>query len=85
MLRLGQSGGEWYAPRRIERAIGSRDCSKWLYFVADGHGGDTNARLVKFYKDDKFMKTWGRKGNAFCVLDIPHAIFIVRARAAVRR
>jgi DNA-binding beta-propeller fold protein YncE len=26
-------------------------------FVADGHGGNTNARVVKFTKDGKFIKT----------------------------
>jgi hypothetical protein len=32
-------------------------------FVADGHGGDTNARIVRFSKDGKFIKAWGRKGT----------------------
>jgi hypothetical protein len=35
-------------------------------FVADGHTGGGlatgNARIVKFNKDGKFIKTWGRKG-----------------------
>jgi hypothetical protein len=26
--------------------------------------GDTNARIVKFSKDGKFIKTWGKKGSA---------------------
>ena len=43
-------------------------------FVADGHGGDTNARIVKFSKDGKFIKTWGTKGSAPGEFDIPHAI-----------
>jgi len=33
-------------------------------FVGDGHGGDSNARIVKFSKDGKFIKTWGKKGQA---------------------
>ena len=33
-------------------------------FVADGHGGDSNARIVKFSKTGKFIKTWGKKGTA---------------------
>ena len=32
-------------------------------FVADGHGGETNARIVKFAKEGKFIKTWGKKGE----------------------
>jgi sugar lactone lactonase YvrE len=43
-------------------------------FVADGHGGNTNARIVKFAKDGTFIKTWGKKGSAPGDLDIPHAI-----------
>jgi sugar lactone lactonase YvrE len=43
-------------------------------FVADGHGGNTNARVVKFGKDGKFIKTWGKKGSAPGELDVPHTI-----------
>lgn len=32
-------------------------------YVADGHGGSSNARIVKFSKDGKFIKAWGRKGT----------------------
>jgi DNA-binding beta-propeller fold protein YncE len=32
-------------------------------YVADGHGGSSNARIMKFSKDGKFIKTWGRKGT----------------------
>ena len=45
-------------------------------FVADGHGGDTNARIVKFSKDGKFIRTWGKKGTGPGEFDTPHAIAI---------
>src|SRR5215475_6499567 len=32
-------------------------------FVADGHGGNTNNRIVKFDKDGKYIKEWGKKGK----------------------
>src|SRR6202023_1925020 len=32
-------------------------------FVADGHGGDTNARIVKLTKDGEFIKAGGKKGS----------------------
>src|SRR5215471_1372551 len=41
-------------------------------FVADGHGGDTNARIVKFNKDGKFLKEWGKKGKGPGEFDVPH-------------
>src|SRR6266508_4211553 len=43
-------------------------------FVADGHGGNSNARIVKFTKDGKFIKTWGKKGSGPGEFDTPHAI-----------
>jgi sugar lactone lactonase YvrE len=43
-------------------------------FVADGHGGDTNARIVKFSADGKFIKAWGTKGTAPGQFDTPHML-----------
>jgi sugar lactone lactonase YvrE len=43
-------------------------------FIADGHGGNTNARIVKFSKDGKFIKTWGQKGSGPGEFDGPHSL-----------
>jgi len=43
-------------------------------FVADGHGGNTNARIVKFSKDGQFVKAWGRKGAGQGEFDTPHSL-----------
>ncbi|HEY6258016.1 MAG TPA: peptidyl-alpha-hydroxyglycine alpha-amidating lyase family protein [Xanthobacteraceae bacterium] len=43
-------------------------------FVADGHGGNTNARIVKFTSDGKFIKAWGSKGTAPGQFDTPHML-----------
>jgi len=43
-------------------------------FVADGHGDDTNARIVKFSKDGKFITAWGRKGSDPGEFDTPHGL-----------
>ncbi len=45
-------------------------------FVADGHGGESNARIVKFSKDGKFIKAWGKKGSGPGEFDVPHAIAV---------
>jgi len=45
-------------------------------FVADGHDKNTNARIVKFTKDGKFIKSWGTRGSAPGQLDTPHALAI---------
>ena len=43
-------------------------------FVADGHGEKTNARIVKFSKDGKFIKAWGKAGKGQGEFDVPHAL-----------
>jgi hypothetical protein len=43
-------------------------------FVADGHGGDSNARVVKFSADGKFITAWGKKGSAPGEFNEPHGI-----------
>jgi streptogramin lyase len=43
-------------------------------FVADGHAGNSNDRIVKFSKDGKYIKEWGKKGTAPGEFDTPHAL-----------
>jgi hypothetical protein len=43
-------------------------------FVADGHGNDTNARIVKFSPDGKFIKEWGKKGSGPGEFNVPHRL-----------
>jgi DNA-binding beta-propeller fold protein YncE len=43
-------------------------------FVADGHGGNTNARIVKLDKNGKFIKAWGKKGTGPGEFDQPHSL-----------
>ena len=74
LLRLGKAGvagdgrDEFNAPSAVVTA------SNGDIFVADGHGGETNARIMKFAKDGTFIKAWGKKGSGAGEIDIPHAI-----------
>jgi sugar lactone lactonase YvrE len=43
-------------------------------FIADGHGGNSNNRIVKFTKGGKFIKTWGKKGTGPGEFDLPHCL-----------
>jgi DNA-binding beta-propeller fold protein YncE len=43
-------------------------------FVADGHGGKTNDRIVKYSKTGKFIKSWGKHGTAQGEFDTPHGL-----------
>jgi DNA-binding beta-propeller fold protein YncE len=42
-------------------------------YVADGYG---NSRVVKFSKDGKYLKEWGKKGKGVGEFDLVHAIFL---------
>ena len=42
-------------------------------FVADGH---QNSRVVKFDKDGKFIKAWGKRGDQPGEFNLPHTIVI---------
>src|SRR5204862_292776 len=74
LLTLGKAGApgsgndEFNAPSAVVTAPNGD------IFVADGHGGNTNARIVKFDKAGRFIKTWGQKGSGPGDLDIPHTI-----------
>jgi sugar lactone lactonase YvrE len=43
-------------------------------FVADGHGEKTNARIVKFSGDGRFIKAWGKEGSAPGEFNVPHGL-----------
>jgi sugar lactone lactonase YvrE len=43
-------------------------------FVADGHDAGSNMRIVKYTKDGKFIKSWGRPGTAPGEFNAPHGI-----------
>jgi DNA-binding beta-propeller fold protein YncE len=43
-------------------------------FVSDGHVANSNGRIVKFSKDGKFVKAWGKKGSGPGEMDTPHSI-----------
>jgi kynurenine formamidase/sugar lactone lactonase YvrE len=43
-------------------------------FVADGHDASTNARIVKFSRDGKFLKTWGKLGTGPGEFNCPHSL-----------
>jgi DNA-binding beta-propeller fold protein YncE len=41
------------------------------FYVADGYG---NSRVLKFSRDGKLVKRWGRKGKGEGEFNLPHAI-----------
>jgi len=73
-MTLGKPGVAGAGPDTFNGPSGVAVAPNGDIFVADGHGGDTNARIVKFSKDGKFIKEWGKKGSGLGELDTPHSI-----------
>jgi DNA-binding beta-propeller fold protein YncE len=63
LLRLGKAGIAGDGPDTFNRPSAVVTAPNGDIFVADGHGGNSNARIVRFTKDGKFVKAWGRKGS----------------------
>jgi sugar lactone lactonase YvrE len=63
LMTLGKAGVTGDGPDTFNRPSGVVVAPNGDIFVADGHGGTSNARIVKFSKDGKFVKTWGIKGT----------------------
>jgi DNA-binding beta-propeller fold protein YncE len=74
LLALGKPGVAGDGPDEFNAPSAVLVAPNGDIFVGDGHGGNTNSRIVKFNKDGKFIKTWGKKGAAPGEMDIPHTL-----------
>jgi len=74
LMTLGKAGVAGTSEDTFNKPSAVAIATNGDIFVADGHGGESNARIVKFSKDGKFIMTWGKKGSAPGDLNIPHAL-----------
>ena len=74
LLALGKAGVAGDGPDTFNQPSDVVVAPNGDIFVADGHGGNSNARIVKFSRDGKFIKSWGKKGSAPGEFDTPHAL-----------
>lgn len=74
LLTLGKAGVPGDGPDTFNQPSDVITAPNGDIFVADGHGGNSNARIVKFTKDGKFIKAWGKKGSAPGEFDTPHGL-----------
>jgi streptogramin lyase len=74
LLALGKAGTAGDGPNTFNAPSSVLVAPNGDIFVGDGHGGNTNARIVKFDKEGKFIKTWGKKGSGPGEFDTPHAL-----------
>jgi sugar lactone lactonase YvrE len=74
LMTLGKKGVAGTGPDEFNAPSSVLVAPNGDIFVGDGHGGNTNSRIVKFDKDGKFIKTWGKKGTGTGEIDTPHAL-----------
>jgi len=63
LMTLGKPGMPGDAPGYFYRPSAVAVAPDGTIFVADGHGGDSNARIVKLAPDGSVIKSWGKKGS----------------------
>jgi len=78
LMTLGKAGVPGDGPDTFNRPSAVIVGDHGDIFVADGHASPphsaVNARIVKFSKDGKFIKSWGKLGSAAGELEAPHAL-----------
>ena len=73
VLTLGTAGVAGDGPNTFNGPTDVAIAANGDIFVTDGH---VNSRVVKFSKDGKFIKTWGKKGSAPGEFNLPHSVAI---------
>jgi DNA-binding beta-propeller fold protein YncE len=78
LLMLGKQGVAGNGPDTFDRPTGVAVAPNGDIFVSDGHYPNKHgsARVVKFAKNGRFIKTWGRQGAGPGEFSDPHDIFI---------
>jgi len=74
LMKLGKAGVTGTGPDTFNNPSSVVVAPNGDIFIGDGHGGDTNARVVKFSKDGKFIKAWGQKGTGPSEFDQLHSM-----------
>ncbi len=85
LMMLGKQGVAGTGADGFDRPTGVAVAANGDIFVSDGHDPNKSGagRVVKFSKDGRFIKAWGRKGSAPGDFDEPHDIFVGGSRGWV--
>jgi len=78
LMMIGKEGVSGNGPDTFDRPTGVAVAPNGDIFVTDGHAPNqhNSARVVKFSKDGRFIKTWGHHGAGPGEFDQPHDISI---------
>lgn len=81
LMTLGTRGVSGDGPNEFNGVTDVAIAPDGDIFVSDGH---VNSRVVKFTRDGKFIKAWGRKGTGPGEFNLPHSLaFDSRGRLLV--
>ncbi len=72
---LGRKGQSGETHENFNRPTDVAFAPNGDFYVSDGYG---NSRVVKFSKDGRFLKAWGKKGTAEGEFNTPHAVAVDR-------
>ena len=76
LLALGKPGVAGDGPDMFNAPTDVAVARNGDIIVSDGHGGNTNARIVKFTRDGKFIMAWGRRGSGPGEFGVNHSLAI---------
>ena len=74
LMTLGTAGVAGVGPNEFNSPSAVLVAQNGDIFVGDGHGGDSNARIVKFSTDGSYILEWGGKGAGAGEFETPHAL-----------
>lgn len=74
LMKLGKAGVAAEGPDTFNGPTDVVVAPNGDIFVSDGHVANSNGRVVKFSKDGKFIKAWGKRGTGPGEMDTPHSI-----------
>ena len=74
LMTLGKAGVAGDGPDEFNMPSAVFVAPNGDIFVGDGHGGESNARVVKFSKDGTFIKAWGTRGTGPGEFELPHGL-----------
>ncbi len=74
LMTLGKAGVSGSGPDLFDQPNDVVIAGNGDIFVTDSHRNGKNNRVVKFTKDGKFVKEWGKKGSGPGEISEPHTI-----------
>jgi sugar lactone lactonase YvrE len=74
LMTLGTAGVAASTPTTFNQPNAVAFAPNGDVFVSEGHGGEAGNRIVKFTKEGKYIKAWGKKGTGPGEFDLPHCM-----------